>query len=197
MDLLNPKTHLPWVTFEAKRWLDSYLRNTMTVFEWGSGGSTLYFAKQVRQVISVEHDQKWYDAVISSLKHEKFVNYDYFLIPPRKYLLAPFLPYNSHTYVSRTFEAHKKLHFKEYVRKIDDYANESFDLVVVDGRSRIACMAHALKKIKKGGFLMLDNSERTPYQSAMKKLAGLIHKDFFGKGPYCTEEWQTTIWQIQ
>ena len=34
---------IPWVTHGAKKWLDSYLKKDMKVFEWGSGGSTLYF----------------------------------------------------------------------------------------------------------------------------------------------------------
>src|SRR5438874_5429887 len=33
---------IPWLAFEAIEWLDGYLEPQMRVFEWGSGGSTLF-----------------------------------------------------------------------------------------------------------------------------------------------------------
>ena len=53
----------PWITFPAMRWLTSYLRPSMSVFEWGSGGSTLFFAQRVARVVSVEYDTAWSAAV--------------------------------------------------------------------------------------------------------------------------------------
>ncbi|MDP6230177.1 MAG: hypothetical protein QF587_02575, partial [Candidatus Marinimicrobia bacterium] len=41
--------------------LDHRLSAEMTVFEYGSGSSTLYFARKVRSVTSVEYDKNWYD----------------------------------------------------------------------------------------------------------------------------------------
>ncbi len=35
---------LPWITFPAMRWLHGHLRPSMSVFEWGSGGSTVFLA---------------------------------------------------------------------------------------------------------------------------------------------------------
>lgn len=34
------------------------------VFEWGAGGSTLWFAQRARRVISIEHDLEWYLKVV-------------------------------------------------------------------------------------------------------------------------------------
>lgn len=197
MDLLDPEQHFPWVTYEARKWLDGYLRKDMTVFEWGTGGSTLYYAKRVHRVWAVEHDATWAETVRAALKQTALNNCDYFLIPPRDSMLARFLPYGPHTYVSRTFAAHHHYSFKEYVRKIDAYADQSFDLVVVDGRARAACMQRAIRTIKKGGFLMLDNSERELYQPAINRLFRFDRMDFFGKGPRCEESWQTTLWRIR
>jgi hypothetical protein len=52
-------------------------------------------------------------------------------------------------YISKTVKAYFNLSFEEYVRKIDVYPDESFDLVVVDGRARTACRYHTIKKIKR------------------------------------------------
>lgn len=196
MDLIGPEDFYPWVTFGAIDWLKSYLRSDMSVFEWGSGGSTLYFSKQVKRVVSVEHDQAWHAKVLATLQRENAVNCEYSLILPRTSRLAHLLPYRPYTYVSRTFEAHKDMFFRKYVREIDGYADRSFDLVMVDGRSRGACLVRAVKKVKQGGYLLLDNSERPLYQPAMQLLSGLVRTDFFGNGPRLQEQWQTTVWQV-
>ncbi len=197
MDIINLEAPVPWIVFEAKKWMDSYLNENMIVFEWGSGGSTIYFSKKVRKVISIEHSLEWYEKVSSMIKHEKIENCDYYFIAPTKSRIAHFMPYRSYTYVSKTFKEHSELMFTKYVKKIDDYSDESFDLIMIDGRSRAACICHAIKKIKKGGFLLLDNSERDLYFPAMKKLNKFKRLDFFGNGPFLEEKWQTTIWQIK
>lgn len=51
----------PWFTFPAVSFLKENLREDMTVFEWGAGSSTLWFAEKVNYVVSVEHDKGWYD----------------------------------------------------------------------------------------------------------------------------------------
>jgi predicted O-methyltransferase YrrM len=39
----------------------------MTVYEYGSGGSTLFFAKLVGRVVSIEHEPKWCAALQAEL----------------------------------------------------------------------------------------------------------------------------------
>ncbi len=53
--------------------------------------------------------------------------------------------------------------FEKYVRSIDRFIDKSLDLVIIDGRARLSCITHALKKIRPGGYLMLDDSERERY----------------------------------
>lgn len=200
MDSLDAKKQVPWVVFKAKNWLDAYLDRSMIVFEWGSGGSTLYFAKKVKKVISVEHVKDWHEKVSKALEKNNLKNCSYFLVNPRKSVIAKRLPDKAWAYVSRTDGVgdNRDFLFNNYVRKIDNFNNHTFDLVFVDGRSRIACVNHAIKKIKKGGYLILDNSERKAYQSVVRKLDKKYkNKHFFGNGPFSDEKWQTSIWQVK
>jgi hypothetical protein len=89
------------------------------------------------------------------------------------------------------------MNFESYVKTIDDYADEHFDLVVVDGRARTACVLQALPKVRRGGFLLLDDSYRGEYSPAMAALAGQGRNDFRGLAPYNTDLGQTTVWEIQ
>lgn len=55
---------LPWFSYAAADFLaNQFLRKTMTVFEWGAGSSTLFFAERCASVRSVEHDQAWFDCL--------------------------------------------------------------------------------------------------------------------------------------
>ena len=187
--------YVPWITFKAKEWLDLYLKVNMTVFEWGSGNFTMYFSEKVKKLISVEHDENWHKKISGIISCEKISNCDYLLIKPEGKISEVNTPYSSKSYTSSTFKHHWGLCFKNYVRAIDKYPNEHFDLVFVDGRARASCIIHAIKKIKPGGYLMLDNSERAHYNKTVSLLKDYSKIDFFGKGPQAEISWQTSIWQ--
>jgi len=58
---------VPWVTYPFIQFIGERLNNTIDVFEFGSGNSTLYYANKVATVTSVEHDKFWYDKIKSSM----------------------------------------------------------------------------------------------------------------------------------
>ena len=43
------ESELPWIAFDAIKYLDKRILPGDQVFEYGSGGSTLYFAKKVNR----------------------------------------------------------------------------------------------------------------------------------------------------
>ncbi|MCC9603444.1 class I SAM-dependent methyltransferase [Stieleria sp. JC731] len=55
------------MNYSIVEFLSERLDSQMTLFEYGSGGSTRYFAQRVRQVTSVEYDKSWYDTVAEDL----------------------------------------------------------------------------------------------------------------------------------
>ncbi|AIM39210.1 class I SAM-dependent methyltransferase [Sphingobacterium sp. SG20118] len=70
----------------------------------------------------------------------------------------------------------------------DDYVNailqedQRYDMVIVDGRKRVACCKNAIERLNEGGVLVLDDSERTHYQPAIDYLVqqGFKHIPFSG-----------------
>lgn len=155
----------PWMCFPAIDHLDRLLTSDSKVFEYGSGGSTIYFAQRAREVVSIEHDPSWHQRVQLELTGRKLANVRCELVEPaldpafdRSRIADP------SAYVSDD-EQYTGKTFKSYTRTIDSYPNEYFDLVVVDGRARPACIRHARDKIRPGGVLLLDQSERHYYLS--------------------------------
>lgn len=54
---------LPWVTIPFIDFIVNRLTSEMTVFEFGSGNSTLFYSKKVKEVYSLEHDKDWADRI--------------------------------------------------------------------------------------------------------------------------------------
>lgn len=52
---------IPWMTYPSLSFLEPRVRAEMSVFEFGSGSSTLWWARRVRRVISCEHDRAWFE----------------------------------------------------------------------------------------------------------------------------------------
>lgn len=58
---------IPWMNYAVIAFLEDRLNKNMTLFEYGSGNSTLFFAEHVGRVVSVECDESWHDYVKESL----------------------------------------------------------------------------------------------------------------------------------
>ena len=54
---------IPWFSYPFIDFLTPRLSKELTVFEFGSGNSTLFFAERVKKVISIEHNNEWYQIV--------------------------------------------------------------------------------------------------------------------------------------
>lgn len=55
---------IPWVTYSFIDFIKPRLHKSLTIFEYGSGNSTLFYAKNVLKVVSVEHDAEWYEKIV-------------------------------------------------------------------------------------------------------------------------------------
>jgi hypothetical protein len=76
-------------------------------------------------------------------------------------------------------EGYRGLDFADYVNSIE-VVGGAFDLVVIDGRAREACLARALPLVAADGVVVFDNSWRRRYRQAIaeapvteRRLAGL------------------------
>lgn len=155
---------LPWLTFDAIAHLDRIDLRGRQVFEYGSGGSTRYWLRRGAAVVSVEHSPAWHARVRARLAPDAPV--DYRLVPPEPAPPGPFDPADPDACRSGSPEA-QGLTFRAYVGQIDAFPDGHFDLVLVDGRARPACLVHAAPKVRPGGVLLLDNSERDYYTARL------------------------------
>jgi len=130
----------PWLTRAANQILASYLRESDVGLEFGSGRSTVWFAKRTQHLTTIEHDAIWYDRIGRLLSVSAVHNVDYHLLPKE-------------VSDDRGDEA-------AYVRIVDRFEANSLDFILVDGVYRDFCALRALAKIRPGGVLVIDNVNR-------------------------------------
>lgn len=189
-------SELPWLTFAAIDFLEKWLDWTTRVFEWGSGSSTLFFARRAQSVVSVEHSPQWAERVRERLALQRLGNVTLHLKQPKPSSRKDADPGEPAHYVSSSAE-YAGLAFNDYASAIDPFPPGAFDLVVVDGRARPSCLHHALAKVNVGGYLLLDNAERPHYYRAISALDSSQWRcqTFAGPGPRNTYFWSTCVWQ--
>lgn len=156
---------VPWWTFDAADRVERFLaeRPGAQVFEWGSGASTLWLAARAAHVYSVEHHSGWAAQ------------------------LAPRLPANVRLRVVEPAESaaprigsskrgHEGLDFEAYVAAIDEVPG-TFDVIVIDGRAREACLPRAVERLAPGGIIVFDNVDRRRYVDAIGDLGSRVEVD--------------------
>lgn len=81
-----------------------------------------------------------------------------------------------------------------YVRAAAD-RGEPIDILVIDGRQRVASCMASTHLLTERGVVVWDNAERERYAEGYAFLAerGFRRLDFWGMGPLNVDEWLTTI----
>ncbi len=186
--------NVPWLPYLATKYIGGL--NLRSVFEWGSGGSTLFFASLgVDTLVSVEHDSEWYGKVAEEFRaigipfiHRLLIPYEVGEIGPDKA--------NPMHYKSGSTEL-GPVNFKRYASIIDHY--DKFDLILIDGMARASCLYHAISHVKPGGCIVLDNVGDRPYYLAQTDYlfgnyeSGWERIVFSGYGPILDYQWSTLI----
>jgi hypothetical protein len=150
----------------------------MAVFEWGSGGSTLFFARRVARVVSIEYDAGWCEAVAQRLRAHALANAELRHVPPERG--------DDGALYRSSDPGFAGMSFRRYVHGVLDYPDRAFDVILVDGRARFGCLVTALPKLKDDGVLILDDSEREDATEACALLTGRgwTARHFDGPGPH-------------
>lgn len=171
---------MPFLSFRAISWLERIVGPGSHVFEFGTGGSSLFFARRAAHLVSTEHSGEWYEMAGRLRDIHGLGNWTLILRTPEEAVPSRRDPADPSACVS-AFESGS---FERYARSIDDYPDDEFDLVLVDGRARPSCVQHSMAKVKRGGYLLVDDCDRPYYASALRLLSGWQQTDLTGLVAY-------------
>jgi predicted O-methyltransferase YrrM len=161
----------PWIVPAAIGFLRRRMRSDWSVLELGAGRSTPWFARRAGRVISFEDNEFWHGWVAEQLEAAGLDNVDLRL---------------------RSVE--------DFAGEVDGLDAEAFDLVVMDflespSVSRIDVLRPAMKRVRPGGYLLLDDSDRPGYAEAFQLLDGWRFRRFVGVKDGWPEACETGIFR--
>jgi hypothetical protein len=133
----------PWLCPGTVRFCEANLLPSMVALEFGSGRSTPWFARKVGRLTSVEHNADWYRLISGRLAEAGVDNVAYRFVP----LEHPETQPEQDEYPRRP----------AYVAVLDEFAEASLDLVIVDGHYRTHCIQAAIPRLRSGGYLLVDD----------------------------------------
>lgn len=142
---------LPWITYPAIDFLSQFDFSEADVFEWGSGFSTIWWAKRCSRITTVETSATW-------------IPYIRALLPEKVELLTP--AFASDLEAAALVE-HRIAQFDVIV--IDN-----------NGPFRRHCAQVAPERLSPGGMIILDNSDQCLEAAAALRKQGLTQIDFTG-----------------
>jgi predicted O-methyltransferase YrrM len=161
----------PWVVPAATGWLRRRIRSDWSILELGAGRSTVWFARRAGRVLSFEDNGFWAEHTRGRLRALGLDNVELRVGP-----------------------------VEELPDEVATLPDESFDLVVVDflespAVSRIDALKPAMKKVRPGGLLLLDDSDRPGYAEAFELLERWRFRKFVGVKDEWPEACETGIFR--
>ena len=123
---------LPWISYRAIKHLDKLIQPDWKVLEFGSGMSTRWLAPRCKTLVSIESNAGWHSHVTTILKSSGISNVEYHFADESAY----------------------------HAGVLEKFPDGFFDFALVDGYNRAGCMKTSLRKVRKGGWVYLDNSDK-------------------------------------
>ena len=147
----------PYMTKDEIILLEKYYRNSKNYFEFGSGGSTVCAIKNnIENIESVETDNDWVnrikkDPLVSNKLKEKKLKIHMFPLNFEWTKAVSWKP-NYKKYL-KTCDKHNWHNYSKLIRKCD----LKLDLVLVDGRFRVASCLETIKKVDNNCFILIHD----------------------------------------
>lgn len=131
---------LPWWSFRAIEYADEIFPGK-SIFEFGTGGSTIRYAKVSKFITSVEDNPEWLKIVQNKINNKNIDNVNL---------------------IFRYFDFENPKNFADsgYLKAYD--GSQQYDVVIIDGqdqtfRQRIDCFRYVEPTIKEGGIIVVDD----------------------------------------
>ena len=133
----------------------SFLNESHTMLEYGSGYSTLYFSQFVGAYYSIEHNQKWYKTIRkvihrSSSSSSKIKQYKLVRVDP------------GYKGWSGGFNEGTREQFDAYIRAVHSFGVTHFDRVLIDGRARKECALEIIPFLRNDSIIFIHDFTNRP-----------------------------------
>ena len=169
---------LPWLTYPLISFIEPRLNKNMSMFEYGCGNSTIWFAERVGEIHSIEHNKEWYNEICQNLPLNAKITLSE-INSDQSYSAITFMNCSDETSYS-----------SEIIR-----TGQLYDVILVDGVYRSNSVLHSIHSIKNDGIIIVDNVDYVESKQATNQLkkSGFKQLDFWGMCPIAHHDSCTAI----
>ena len=141
---------IPELSANDMKMFYQYLDKATVYFEYGSGGSTYQanLRPNIQKIYSVESDKTWMNKLNTSIKNNSKITYLYNEMgtKPRTW-----------GFPSKSCDKSKLANYSEHIRNLSVEERSKIDLVMIDGRFRVACCLKCFEVINDGCYIAFDD----------------------------------------
>ena len=152
--LFGYRPRVPMISYRARREINRLLTTESHMVEFGSGNSTPWFAARAGSVLSIEDLPQWHDHVQQILTDLAIGNVRHELRSEKTYA------------------------------DLSHIEDGTLDFAMVDGTDREGCIVSVVPKLKPGGILYLDNSDKDINRpnGDLRRAEAALHKAITARG---------------
>ena len=127
-----------------------YLDNSTVYFEYGSGGSTYQanLKPNIQKIYTVESDKTWMDKLNSVITNNSKITYIYNEMGTKPHTWG---------YPSGRCLKTDLINYSEHMRNLSIEERSKIDLVMIDGRFRVACCLKCFDIINDECYIIFDD----------------------------------------
>ena len=158
----------PWLSNNDKQMFYKYLDKINIYFEYGSGGSTYQASirNNIKYIYSVESDSTWQKKLKQIIKNPN-INYIYNEMDTKPNNLGN--PGENATNI-------QKINYSNHITKLSKEEQDKINLVLIDGRFRVACCLKCYDIIKDNCLIAFDDFLNRPQYHIVLEYFDIIEK---------------------
>jgi len=140
----------PWLENNDKIMFYKYLDKSTKYFEFGSGGSTYQASirNNIKQIYSIESDLEWHNKLKEIFKDKNHINLIYNEMDTKS---------NTWGYPGPNSTEDQKINYSNQIISLDKNLSNNIDLVMIDGRFRVACCLKCFNVINDECLIAFDD----------------------------------------
>jgi hypothetical protein len=146
-----------------------YLNRTTNYFEYGSGGSTYQASirTNIQKIYSVESDSDWHIKLRNILKNKNNIRFIYNEMDTQPNTWGNPGPKSNKT---------QWINYSNYITLLDEESKKEIDLVMIDGRFRVACCLKCFSVINNDCLIAFDDFLNRPHYHIVLNFYDIVEK---------------------
>ncbi len=159
----------PFVKNNDKLMFYKYLDKATVYFEYGSGGSTYQASlrNNINKIFSVESDLEWHNKLKEKIINKSHINFIYNDMDTKP---------NTWGHPGVNSNKSQWINYSDQITLLDKKVQNEIDLIMIDGRFRVACCLKSFNVINDNCLIIFDDFLNRPHYHAILPYFDIIDK---------------------